>query len=325
MDGEAVRMKILLLGRDGQVGRELQSTLAPLGTLVACGRHDADFADAAALRALVARHRPDVVVNAAAYTAVDRAESEAALAMRINGDAPAVLAAEMKRLGGWLVHYSTDYVFDGQKSAAYTEADTPAPQNQYGHSKLAGERAIAASGCQHLIFRTSWVYGRHGGNFIHTMLRLACERDTLHVVNDQRGAPTGAALIARITARAIKCVVGPATRGVAPGFDDDQTSGAPAGGLYHLAAGGDVTWHAYAAFLVEYAAGLGMPLRVTSGGVMPVASNEYSAAARRPASSLLDTTKLCAAFGVTMPDWREGVQDVLKQLHSATFAGREPQ
>ena len=194
----------------------------------------------------------------------------------------------------------------------YTETDTPAPQNQYGHTKLAGERAIAASGCRHFIFRTSWVYGLHGGNFIKTMLRLARERATLQVVNDQRGAPTGAALIAGITAHAIERVAGVSITG-------KQSSTAPPGGLYHLAAAGAVTWHEYARFVIACGADLGMPLCAKPDGVLPVASSEYPTAARRPANSRLDTRKLCTAFGVTMPDWREGVQSMLKQLHSATL------
>ena len=307
-------MKILLLGKDGQLGRELQTALAAglaaphsltPHSLIVCGRAHADLADAAALRALVARHAPDVLVNAAAYTAVERAESEPELAMQVNAVAPAVLAEEMARRGGTLVHYSTDYVFDGSKSGAWTEADRPVPLNQYGRSKLAGERAIADSGCRHLIFRTSWVYGRHGANFVKTMLRLARERDTLRVVADQFGAPTSATLIADITARAVQALHG--TPGPA----------AQRGGLFHLAAGGVTNWHAYAAFLIESATALGMALRVTADRVQPIASSDYPVAARRPANSRLATGKLCAAFGVTMPDWRDGVRDMLEQLHSA--------
>ncbi len=200
-------MNILLLGKDGQVGWELQRSLALLGEVHACGREKADLTDLDGLRGLVRRLRPDAIVNAAAYTAVDRAESQPDLARRINAEAPTVLAEEAARAGAWLVHYSTDYVFDGNKPGAYAETDPPAPINAYGRGKRAGEEAILASGCRHLIFRASWVFGAHGGNFLKTMLRLAAERDDLRVVADQTGAPTGADLIADVTAHALRAVL----------------------------------------------------------------------------------------------------------------------
>ncbi|KAB0616673.1 dTDP-4-dehydrorhamnose reductase [Castellaniella defragrans] len=289
-------MRLLVTGRDGQLGFELRRALAPLGEVAAIDRADCDLSDAAAIRAAVRRHRPDVIVNAAAYTAVDRAEQDAALAQAINGAAPGVFGEEAARLGAQVVHFSTDYVFDGAGPDPYRETDRPAPQNVYGATKLAGEAALAASGARHLIFRTSWVVGAHGGNFAKTMLRLAAERDSLSIVADQIGAPTSAALLADVTAHAIR-----AGRDLADG-------------VYHLTAGGSTSWHAYARHVIERARAAGRPVRVAPDAILPIATADYPTPARRPANSRLDTQKIRAALGIHLPDWRDGVDYVLDQL-----------
>ena len=286
-------MKLLITGAAGQLGFELRRALAPLGGITAVDRAECDLADADAIRALVRGLQPDVIVNAAAYTAVDRAEQDTALAQAINGDAPGVLGAEAARLGAQVVHFSTDYVFNGTQADPYAETDRPDPQNVYGLTKLAGETALAASGARHLIFRTSWVVGAHGGNFARTMLRLAQERDSLGVVADQVGAPTSAALLADVTAHAIRA-----------GQD-------LAGGLYHLTAGGRTDWHAYACHVIERARAAGRPIRVAPDAIRPITSADYPTPARRPANSCLDTQKIRAALGIHLPDWRDGVDHVL--------------
>lgn len=292
-------MTILLLGRNGQLGFELRRALAPVGPVVAIGHQDCDLSDARALRALVQRVRPRVIVNAAAYTAVDKAESEPDLAYQVNATAPQVLAEEAAQLNALLVHYSTDYVFDGTKTGAYQELDTPNPLNVYGASKLAGEQAVQASGARHLIFRTSWVVGAHGGNFLKTMLRLAAEHPALRVVADQTGAPTSAALIADVTAHAIRALA--ATNRLQ-------------NGIYHLAASGETTWHGYARHVIAHASQAGRPMAATPDAVEAIATSDYPTPARRPANSRLDTHKLREAFGVTLPDWQEGVDYILDQI-----------
>lgn len=294
-------MKILLLGKNGQVGWQLQRALAPLGEIVALERKDAggDLADPQGLAAAVRAAKPQVIVNAAAYTAVDKAESEPQLARLINTEAPAALAREAAASGALLVHYSTDYVFDGSGSAPWQESDATGPLNVYGATKLAGEQAIAASGCAHLTFRTSWVYAAHGDNFIKTMLRLAATRERLTVIDDQKGAPTGAELIADVTAHAIS-----------------QTLQQPAkAGLYHLTAAGEASWFDYAQYvlaLVRQARPQGV--KTAAGGVQPIASSQYPAAARRPLNSRLDTRRLQAVFGLTLPHWQAGVARVLEEI-----------
>jgi dTDP-4-dehydrorhamnose reductase len=295
-------MSILLLGKDGQVGWELRRTLAPLGEVRACGRAEADLSDPAALTALVERLRPAVIVNAAAYTAVDRAESEPDLAHRINAEAPAALAAAAVRCGAWLIHYSTDYVFDGGKQSPYVETDPCVPLNVYGRSKRAGEEAVLASGCRHMIFRTSWVFGAHGANFLKTILRLAAERENLRVVADQWGAPTGAALIAGVTARALRAI---------------ESGAEVPSGIYHLAAAGETTWHAYARFVVEAASHLGAALKAGEEAVLPISAAEYGGAAERPLNSRLDTGKLRRTFGLDLPDWREPVRRTVAEVLAA--------
>ncbi len=294
-------MKILLLGKNGQVGWQLQRALAPLGEIVALERKDAggDLADPQGLAAAVRAAKPQVIVNAAAYTAVDKAESEPQLARLINTEAPAALAREAAASGALLVHYSTDYVFDGSGSAPWQESDATGPLNVYGATKLAGEQAIAASGCAHLTFRTSWVYAAHGDNFIKTMLRLTAMRERLTVIDDQKGAPTGAELIADVTAHAIS-----------------QTLQQPAkAGLYHLTAAGEASWFDYAQYVLALARqARPQGVKTAAGGVQPIASSQYPAAARRPLNSRLDTRRLQAVFGLTLPHWQAGVARVLEEI-----------
>ena len=301
-------MKILLLGKNGQVGWELQRALAPLGELVALDRQGTDglcgdLANLEGLRQTINAVRPDVLVNAAAYTAVDRAESEPELADLINAQAPQVMAEEMRKRNGWLLHYSTDYVFDGSGTTPWQEAGPVAPLNLYGLSKLRGEQAILASGCQQLIFRTSWVYAARGGNFALTMLRLAAEREQLKVIADQIGAPTGAELIADVSAHALRAA-----------FERPQLAG-----IYHLAAAGEVSWHGYASFVIEQARSAGQQLAVKQITAIP--SAEYPTPARRPLNSRLDCRKLRDSFGLHLPDWQTGVARMLNEtqgLRNAT-------
>ena len=284
-------MKIVLLGSTGQVGRELGGVLPALGEVVACDRAAADLEQPAEVVALLARERPDVIVNAAAYTAVDRAESEPDRAALVNATAVAAIAAEAARQDAMLVHYSTDYVFDGLAPGCRTETDEPRPLSVYGATKLAGERAIAAAGGRHWIFRTSWVYAPHGSNFLRTILRLAGERDELAVVADQTGAPTSAALVARVTGR----------------FLERLASAPPVPGLYHLAPRGAVTWHGYAQAILEAARAHGLPLRAPPEAVRPLATADYPTAARRPGNSLLCTAKLESALAGRLANWQDDV------------------
>ena len=295
-------MKILLLGKNGQVGWELQRSLAPLGELVALGRNDAglcgDLSDLEGLARTVQTVRPDVIVNAAAHTAVDRAESEPELAHTLNALAPGLLAQEAKKLGAWLVHYSTDYVFDGSGNRAWAETDTPAPLSVYGRTKLEGERLIQAACPQHLIFRTSWVYAARGGNFAKTMLRLAQERERLTVIDDQFGAPTGAELIADVTAHALRqCLRQPADAG-----------------LYHLAAGGETTWHGYANKVLDLARLSGGAIKIKATQVAPVLTSAFPTAARRPLNSRLDCQKLQVSFGLALPQWERGLGRMMGEV-----------
>lgn len=292
-------MTLLLLGKNGQVGWELQRSLLPLGTVTARGR-DADLLDLDGLRALIRDLKPSAIVNAAAYTAVDRAESEPDLARRINRDAPAVLAEEAARLDAWLVHYSTDYVFDGTGAGAYAETDATAPLNVYGRTKRDGEEAIAASGCRHLIFRTSWIHGAHGGNFIKTMLRLAAERPALRVVADQIGTPTGAELVADVTAHALRRAM-------------DRNDG-HLSGVYHLAAAGETSWRDFAVLVLAEAQKLGLPMKASPETVEAIGTSDYPTPAKRPANSRLDTKKLRKAFGIHLPPWQAPVQRVVAEL-----------
>ena len=295
-------MKILLLGKNGQVGWELQRSLAPLGELIALDRHSVgqcgDLSNLAGLADTVRAIRPDVIVNAAAHTAVDRAESEPELANTLNALAPGVLAEEAAQVGALLVHYSTDYVFDGSGEHPWQETDTPAPLSVYGHTKLAGEQRIQAAVARHLIFRTSWVYGARGGNFAKTMLRLAQERERLTVINDQFGAPTGADLLADVTAHAIRQVLA---------HPQDA-------GLYHLAAAGETTWHAYAQHVLAQARLEKPTLPIKATEVAPVPTSAFPTPARRPLNSRLSTQHLQSTFGLTLPPWQQGVNRMLAEV-----------
>lgn len=294
-------MKILLTGKNGQVGFELRRSLAVLGEVYAVDVADCDLSDEAAIRRLVRGYRPEVIVNPAAYTAVDKAEREPALAEAINARAPGVFAEEAERLGAALVHFSTDYVFDGRKDGAYTEADAPNPQSVYGATKLAGERAVQTTCTRHLILRTSWVVGAHGGNFAKTMLRLAAERDALNVVADQFGAPTSAALLADLTAHLVR-------------QDGRANAASFPYGLYHAVAGGVTNWHEYAGRVIDRARAAGQPIRVEPQAIRPINTADYPTPAKRPANSRLDTTKLRDTFGIRLPDWKEGVDYILEQI-----------
>lgn len=293
-------MKILLTGKHGQLGFELRRSLALLGDIYATDAGQCDLRDEAAMCELVAAYRPDLIVNAAAYTAVDKAESDAATAHAVNARAAAIFAEQAERLGAMLVHFSTDYVFDGNKHGAYTESDMPNPQNVYGATKLAGEQAVQQGCARHLILRSSWVVGAHGDNFAKTMLRLAQQRDTLDVVADQFGAPTSAALLADLTAHLLQ-----QARRDGANFPY---------GLYHAAAGGDTSWHQYACHVIERARAAGRPMRVARDAVRPIPASAYPTLARRPGNSRLDTTRLRATFGLHLPHWQEGVDHVLDQI-----------
>jgi dTDP-4-dehydrorhamnose reductase len=296
-------MKIVLFGKGGQVGWELQRSLAPLGELTALDFDStdfhADFSRPAALAETVRELRPDVIVNAAAHTAVDKAESEPELAARLNAEAPRVLAAEAAKLGAWLVHFSTDYVFDGSGDAARSETASPGPLSVYGRTKLDGENHIRASGCQHLILRTSWVYAARGGNFARTMLRLAAERDALAVIDDQIGAPTGADLLADITAHALR----------------SARQQPQLGGTYHAVAAGETSWHGYARFVIEWARSHGLPVKVAADAIKAVPTGAYPTPAHRPLNSRLATDKLRQAFGFSLPHWQVGVERLLMEVH----------
>ena len=296
-------MTILLLGKDGQVGWQLQRSLAPHGRLVACGRAECDLSDLSQVRAFVRRVQPSVIVNATAYTAVDKAESEPALAQLINGEAPGVLAEEAARLDALLVHYSTDYVYDGLKNTPWVESDPTGPQSAYGRSKLAGEAAIRAVAGKSLIFRTSWVFGEHGGNFVKTMLRLARERDSLSVVADQIGSPTPAALIATVTG----IVLAVLQRGQRLERGENR--------LYHLAAARSVSWYDFARTIIELATGIPeLKVGLPPAAIRPIATADYPTPARRPANSRLDCSKLEADFALQMPDWQPYLERMLVQL-----------
>ncbi|MGA2241287.1 MAG: dTDP-4-dehydrorhamnose reductase [Verrucomicrobiota bacterium] len=287
-------MKILLLGKNGQVGWELHRTLAPLAEVVAVDYPEINLTDTPALRQFVAGTRPTVVVNAAAYTAVDKAETETELCRQINAVAPGVLAGEAKKIGALMVHYSTDYIFDGAKMSPYVETDAPNPLGAYGRSKLEGDRAVKASGTDHLIFRLCWVYGARGQNFMLTMQRLAREREKLRVVGDQFGCPTWSRMIAETTALALKQVLAGADRS---GFN----------GEYHLAASGQTNWHEFASRIIELMPEAERKCRV----VEKVTTPEYPTPARRPMYSVLDCGKLQKTFGLRLPDWEASLRQIL--------------
>jgi dTDP-4-dehydrorhamnose reductase len=298
-------MKILLFGKSGQVGWELQRSLAPLGELVAldsgsselCGNFEYAEGIAHTVRAVA----PDVIVNAAAHTAVDKAEDEQDKVRTINTYGPAVLAQEARKIDAWLVHYSSDYVFDGHGTHHWRETDPTAPLNVYGLTKLEAEKAIVESGCRYLIFRTSWVYAAHGKNFAKTMLRLAQERDRLTVIDDQIGAPTGADLLADITAHVVRAAVG-------------QGNIEAVSGIYHLVATGETSWYGYARFVLDYARHAGVVLRVGPEDVVAVPTSAFSLPAKRPRNSRMDTAKLRRTFDLSLPPWKTGVARMLTEI-----------
>ena len=297
-------MKILLFGKGGQVGWELQRSLAVLGEVIALDFGSVDlcgnFADLAGLAATIRQVAPDVIVNAAAHTAVDKAESEPELARTLNALAPGVLADEAQRLGAWLVHYSTDYVFDGSGNTPWRETDATGPLSVYGQTKLEGEQAVARC-TRHLIFRTSWVFAARGGNFAKTMLRLAREREQLSVIADQFGAPTGAELLADVTAHALRSVL-------------SEPESSRLAGLYHLVAAGETSWHGFACHVLERAQARGQTLKAGPANVLAIGTADYPTPAKRPFNSRLDTTRLRTAFGLHLPDWRIGVDRMLDEI-----------
>jgi dTDP-4-dehydrorhamnose reductase len=297
-------MKILLLGKNGQVGWELQRSLAPLGQVLALDRHSTDFCGDLShperLAQTVRNWRPNVIVNAAAHTAVDKAESEPDLARCLNATAPAALAQAAAEVGAWLVHYSTDYVFNGQGQQPWQEADPTGPLSVYGQTKREGEQAIVASGCQHLIFRTSWVYAARGGNFAKTMLRLAGERERLTVIDDQYGAPTGADLIADVSAHAIRQAMASPSQALA--------------GIYHLVALGETSWHGYASHVIAQARHLQPEQGLKVTDIAPVPTSAFPTPAKRPLNSRLSTHKLQQAFGLVLPPWQQGVNRMLAEM-----------
>nr|WP_283254126.1 dTDP-4-dehydrorhamnose reductase [Ramlibacter paludis] len=293
----------MLFGRNGQVGWELQRSLAPLGEVVALDSQGEEelvgaFTDLKGLASTVVKVRPDVIVNAAAYTAVDKAESEPELARTVNALAPGVLAEAANEVGAALIHYSTDYVFDGSGSRAWREDDATGPLNVYGSTKLEGEQCVVRALPRHLVFRTSWVYAARGGNFAKTMLRLARERSELMVIDDQHGAPTGAELLADVTAHALRALLA-----------DPRKAG-----TYHLAAEGATTWHGYARFVLEHARQAGQDLKAGAAHVRAVPTSAFPTPARRPHNSRLDTARLRAAFGLTLPPWQNGVARMLQEI-----------
>lgn len=292
---------VLVTGANGQVGFELQRSLSFLGSVVALTRGEMDLASEASILAALNEHRPGIIVNPAAYTAVDRAESDRDQAMAVNAAAPGIMARWAADNGARLVHYSTDYVFDGTKADPYGESDAVNPQSVYGESKWLGEEAVRAAGARHVILRTSWVYGHHGSNFLKTILRLAQERSSLNVVADQMGAPTSAALIADVTRMIVERII-------RPDASNDLS------GTYHLTAQGSTSWHGYAAHVVRTASAGNIKLALALDALKPISTEEYPTPAKRPANSRLDCTKLKNSFGVTLPAWQEGVDDVVARL-----------
>jgi dTDP-4-dehydrorhamnose reductase len=290
---------ILIFGADGQVGSELQRSLAGSARLCALNRSHCDVSDPAQVRAAISKYQPKIIVNASAYTAVDRAESEEPLAHRVNAKAPGIMATEARRSDALLIHYSTDYVFDGTKSAPYDETDAPNPLSAYGRSKLAGEEQIAGAGPQHVIFRSSWVVSAHGVNFLKTILRLAKERDVLRIVADQFGAPTSAAFLAEVTAK------------VAKRYLDGES--VPFG-LYHLTNAGSTSWHGLAVHVVAWAQARKVPLKAGPDSVMPIPTEDYPLPAARPKNSRMDTRKASNAFDLTIPAWQDSIDSILEQI-----------
>jgi len=297
-------MNILLLGANGKVGWELQRSLAPLGKVKACDRSDANLENLDEIRKLIQDHRPEVLINAAAYTDVDKEELESKKAYRINAEAVSVMAEEAKRISALLIHYSTDYVFDGTKIDAYLETDDTNPQSVYGNTKLQGEEAIKKSGCKYLIFRTSWVYSTRGSNFPKTMIRLAKEKHELKVVNDQVGAPTSAELVADVTSLCLNQVA------------QNAALAQNMMGIYHLTPVGETSWFEYTIFILTEMQRLGASFHTGIENILPVSTSEYPLPAKRPANSRLDTQKLRETFNIYLPPWQYHVHRLIKELHS---------
>lgn len=294
-------MKILLFGKNGQLGWELNRSLQPLGDVVALGRNNADFSDPDSLRKCIQQIQPDIIVNAVAYTAVDKAEDEEELATIINKTAPGVLVEEAGKLGALLVHYSTDYIFDGTKTTPYTETDIPSPVNAYGRSKLGGEQVIQASGCDYLIFRTSWVYASRGHNFLLTILRLAAQRDELSIVSDQIGSPTSARLIADTSILCMQQAV------------KERAAGVFSSGLYHLTASGETSWQGFAEEIIRLARNIfRQPLKVSA--IKAITTEAYPSPAQRPMNSRLQLSRLESNFAVKIPDWKQGLQMCMEDI-----------
>ena len=292
-------MKILLLGANGQLGQTLSRTLPAVGEVKSCGRNELDLSDLHSIRAVIEQFQPDIIVNAAAYTAVDKAESEPELAFKVNAEALATLAEQAVRHDILLVHYSSDYVFDGSKKDRYNETDTPNPINLYGESKLAGEKAITASGCKHLIFRTTWVMGQNGQNFTKTILRLAAERPSLNIINDQFGVPTTTALISRVTIAAIEA----------------STAATPwPSGIYHLAPHGETSWYGIAQELLQLAQEQQLTLATSESSLHPIKTIDYPTAAKRPVNSLLNTDKLEKQLSFSLSDWKNDFRKVANEI-----------
>jgi len=294
-------MKCLLFGANGQVGYELQRSLAPLGEIKTCTREDVDLEDLDSLRLLIQNYKPKVIINAAAYTAVDAAESNEIKAFAINVNAVDIMSKEIKKLNGLLVHYSSDYVFDGNKDSPYTEEDQTNPLSVYGKTKLKSEEKIIESNCQHFIFRTSWVYGFHGNNFLKTILRLALEKDELTVVSDQYGVPTSAELIADIT---YKCI-----------NSTQQNTKKNTSGIYNLTPLGKTSWYDFAKLIVSEATNSGLNLKLKQENILPVKSINYTQAASRPANSILNSVKLSTTFSIRMPQWEFNVKKLIGELY----------
>jgi dTDP-4-dehydrorhamnose reductase len=294
--------KVLLTGKNGQLGWELQRSLSAFGEIIATDSDEMDLTDPDAIRRLVRDTRPDFIINPAAYTAVDKAESEPGIAEAVNAIAPGILAEEARLLGAVLVHYSTDYVFDGDKTSPYSEDDLPNPQNVYGRTKLAGEQAVLASGCKHLVLRTSWVYGVHGGNFVKTMLRLAKERSELRIVSDQFGAPTWARDLALATSSALTCWQNNAW--------DDRLNG-----LYQLTAAGRTNWHQYAEEVVRLGRQFDPALANKSLAINAIATHEYPVPAKRPSNSVLSNAKFNNSFGIALPAWQDSLAECVRLIY----------
>lgn len=293
-------MKILVTGKNGQVGHELMITLAPLGKVIGVDVKECDLSQSAAIEALLDKVSPDIIVNPAAYTAVDKAESESTIAHAVNAQAPKILARYAARHNILLVHFSTDYIFDGTKEGAYQEDDEANPKSVYGKTKWLGEEAVRKMAAKHIIIRTSWVFGSHGVNFLKTMLKLAQERDKLSIVADQFGAPTSAKLLAEVTAQIIKELQ-------EPGFYRKF-------GTYHVVAKGETSWHGYAKLVIEKANALGVVTKISPDQIKPITTKEYPVPAPRPANSRLDTTKVLSTFSIRLPKWQDEVGSVVKEL-----------